>query len=87
MTTSSTHYDAMVATVDDWHPNFERHLVRVSFYELSPSKWRVCVWGSDDCGMERDFASRATAEQSYVALINRPYIRKSDLLTNHFSYC
>lgn len=42
-------------TSDDWHPNRPDGTVRISFMELSTRQWRVCVWGGDDCGMERDF--------------------------------
>lgn len=86
MITSGNH-EVMVGTVDDWYPNFEKCLVRVSLLQLYPSTdWRVCVWGADDCGMERDFSNREMAQHVYVAIINRPYISKSDLLMNHFSY-
>ena len=46
-------------TQDDWHPNFEGNTVRVSqLTELNRKGeiwYRVCVWGSDDDGMEIDF--------------------------------
>jgi len=42
-------------TSDDWFPTAADGTVKVSFAELSTGQWRVCVWGDDDCGMERDF--------------------------------
>lgn len=56
--------DVFKKTNDDWYPSFEmggEKLVEVSFIQLTPwlpaeeRIWRVCVWGNDDCGMERDF--------------------------------
>lgn len=68
----------MMPTFDDWHPNHQlvNHPsrvtdgVKVSFIELLPFRkfsvmWRVCVWGNDDCGMERDFESRTDALVMY----------------------
>lgn len=45
-------------TTDDWYPAFtssEGDLVEVSFLQLREDGWRVCVWGNDDAGMEKDF--------------------------------
>lgn len=80
-----TRHERFLPTLDDWYPNFERHLIRVSFSQLYPCMlWRVSVWGNDDCGMERDFESRTLAEHTFVSMINRPYINKDDLLINGF---
>lgn len=56
------HADFFLPTQDDWHPNFLRNTVRIRVYEsLFVRKsvlcyWaRICVWGNDDCGMEKDF--------------------------------
>jgi hypothetical protein len=47
------------STSDDWYPNFDGDLVRVTLYLCTTYQnkvWhRVCVWGADDCGMEIDF--------------------------------
>jgi hypothetical protein len=54
---------------DDWYPNFSGDLVRVSFMPLlTGGKWRVCVWGADDLGMERDFETRLPALECYQNL-------------------
>ncbi len=51
-------------TPDDWYPNYEGDLVKVRLGIYIPDccaknkgkKFhRVCVWGADDCGMEKDF--------------------------------
>lgn len=57
--------DVYKETKDDWYPEFQltdgTKLVRVSFTQTGPDpkkfngEWRVCVWGDDDCGMERDY--------------------------------
>jgi hypothetical protein len=43
-----------VATTDDWAPNWQGNTVRVSVYLLTTGDIRLCVWGADDMGMERD---------------------------------
>jgi hypothetical protein len=57
-------------TSDDWYPNLPDGTVTVMFVELSTGQWRVCVWGGDDCGMERDFAhvDRQPARRLYDRL-------------------
>lgn len=54
--------EKMMRTSDDWHPNFPGEYVRVNFIKLRPGcagqflgGYRVCVWGDDDEGMEKDF--------------------------------
>lgn len=49
-------------TIDDWCPNYNIEsdarvsgLVEVSLLKLFDGDWRVCVWGADDLGMEKDF--------------------------------
>jgi hypothetical protein len=37
---------------------------------LSDGNWRVCVWGADDDGMERDFADKDEAFDVYWSLIS-----------------
>lgn len=43
-----------IRTNEDWFPTVDGQL-RVSFACLTDQQWRVCVWGGDDFGMERDF--------------------------------
>lgn len=55
--------DVYKLTQDDWYPEYsceDGKLVCVSFLKTGPESltgydWRVCVWGADDCGMEKDF--------------------------------
>jgi hypothetical protein len=66
-------------TNDDWYPNFKIEngddLVRVSFTQTGPDPnlgygdWRVCVWGNDDCGMERDFILEGEALNIFYQVI------------------
>ena len=65
-------------TSDQWYPSYYlgnwyngvqpggSMVVEVSFLQTGPadtkSDWRVCVWGADDCGMEKDFDQTKEAE-------------------------
>jgi hypothetical protein len=62
--------DVRRPTSDDWHPTARDGTVKVTFVELSTGQWRVCVWGDDDCGMERDFGpdERASAVEMHRLL-------------------
>ena len=43
-------------TSDIWFSNYPKGMVAVSpILKLSNGKWRICVWGTDDFGMSRDF--------------------------------
>ena len=54
-------------TSDEWYPSYDSmdqrygKLVRVSLLKLSDGQWRVCAWGADDHGMERDYHTRREA--------------------------
>lgn len=39
-------------TTDQWYPNYDGDLVKISVYEYSKGGAMVCVWGNDDFGME-----------------------------------
>lgn len=43
-----------IATTEQWYPT-SNGMVKVSLLELSNRLWRVCVWGGDDFGLEKDF--------------------------------
>lgn len=57
-------------TQDSWYPEYtceDGKLVSVSFRKTGPVnsenfEWRVCVWGADDCGMEKDFSQGKESE-------------------------
>ena len=61
--------DVFKRTTSNWYGNYKvkddcrvSDLVEVSFTQTGPNpkqhqgEYRVCVWGNDDCGMEKDFA-------------------------------
>ena len=63
-------------TTDDWYGNYKitndarvSDLVEVSVMQLSPwplgglTKWRVCVWGNDDCGLKIDILAHDEGER------------------------
>lgn len=77
------------ATTDNWYPSYiiERsnlYLVRVVFTQTGPNPpisgdWRVCVWGADDCGMERDFKDETSAWSCFVQVLGLDDVTKSSL--------
>lgn len=80
-------------TRDDWHPNYriaedKRYgatgFVRVSFLGLNDGVHRVCVWGADDMGMERDFKHKSEARGMFKILTMLPSIEKAALLKHGF---
>jgi hypothetical protein len=70
--------DAFKRTSGQWYPNYhlENHeLVKVSFCQTGPcpsenGDWRVCAWGNDDFGMEKDFQEREEAWACFLAVIS-----------------
>lgn len=79
-------------TQDDWYGNYKvvgdcrvSDLVEVSFCTTGPNpkfglgEWRVCVWGNDDCGMERDFSDELQALNIYYQVIGYEYVNKNIL--------
>ena len=55
-------FNTFKKTKDCWNPNFPGNVVRVSImlhlptFNTKDESWhRVCVWGDDDTGMEKDF--------------------------------
>jgi hypothetical protein len=51
----------------------DRLLVEVSFLQLTDGDWRVCVWGADDFGKEKDFPvkDRQAAWDLFVKVISQ----------------
>ena len=64
-------------TSDDWYPCYKiekdaRHsegLVEVIFTKLIDGMYRVCIWGADDFGMERDFKEEYDAWNIFLLVI------------------
>lgn len=46
-----------IKTDQDWHPT-KNGQVKVSLLQLKDNTWRVCVWGEDDFGLERDYPTK-----------------------------
>lgn len=72
----------LVKTKEDWYPTHDGE-VQVSLLPLKKIEgeaqlWRVCIWGGDDFGMEKDFLSRLRAKYVYDS-INESTIAKSYL--------
>ena len=84
-------------TRDNWYGNYQvvgdcrvSDLVEVSFVKLLPYEednrlnWRVCVWGNDDCGMEKDFEKEAEAWNVFLQVIGLEYVDRADLIKMEF---
>lgn len=61
--------DKQILTREDWYPTVDGRL-KVSFMLLTDQQWRVCVWGGDDFGMDRDFphTERQAAKELFESL-------------------
>lgn len=79
-------------TDDDWNPSYKMNgyhqgvknpnLVEVSFIQFCNNEgWRVCVWGADDSGMEKDFPhnQRNEAWQLFSELLNLATVNRGKL--------
>jgi len=76
------------ATRDDWRSSYRLNngelYVMVSFTQTGPNpptqgEWRVCVWGDDDCGMEKDFLIENEAWLTFVTVIGWEYVNMDAL--------
>lgn len=67
-------------TTDDWCPSLasqyaDLNFVRVAFLKLETydkyhaEQWRVCCWGEDDFGMERDYDSESEAWTTFLQIL------------------
>ena len=77
-------------TSDNWCPSFELDnpygkgelLVRVSTMPLmtdGDDRYRVCVWGEDDMGMERDFPDSVDAADMFNRVLRLKDVTMSSL--------
>ena len=85
-------------TEDNWYGCYKivddarvKDLVEVSFTQTGPNpnlgdgQWRVCVWGNDDCGMERDFhTSEDEALTVFIEVIGWKFVNMNRLSANGF---
>lgn len=69
--------EKFMKTTDDWCPSFKfendpNDYVKISkFKSIDGKMWRVCAWGDDDLGMERDFKYMVEAEEVYNKIIKQ----------------
>jgi hypothetical protein len=69
-------------TRDNWCSNFPNNQVEVTIYCNMASGtngcWhRVCVWGNEDCGMEKDFFGEEQEKDAlsvYAKVMNLDYV-------------
>lgn len=67
----------------DYHNPLPYRALRVSMMQLlGDTTWRVCVWGSDDMGMEIDVKTSKTAQKLFNAI--QDFTTKEDLARMKF---
>lgn len=81
-------------TTDDWYPSYflddtEDMLVQVSFIKIMTKEGdnlqlRVCAWGNDDCGLERDFEDERTAWCCFLEVIGLEDVTMDSLIERGF---
>lgn len=74
-------------TCDNWRSSYRldrnsQELVEVSFIHLTNCDWRVCAWGEDDCGLEKDFPhdKEKDAWTLFIHVIGMENVTKTGLL-------
>lgn len=77
-------------TDDDWYPCYKigkKEVVRVALLSLydSVKKFRVCVWGDDDFGMEQDFINEEIARECFLTVIGWEKVNQDTLLSYGFT--
>ncbi len=91
--------EAFIEVKEDWYGNFtiendQRYLnkkfVSVCFYNLPRDSFypMVCVWGNDDCGMEKLF-DKSHADDAlalYKTVVSTPFPTKEYLTELGFEY-
>lgn len=83
------------STSESWFPSYtidggKSLLVEVRFTQTGPhppadGDWRVCVWGGDDCGMERDFSNEEEAWNCFLQVIGLQDVTRAALKDRGFS--
>jgi hypothetical protein len=86
-------------TEEDWYGSYEivernitvAKLVTVALTQTGPNpkefkgEFRVCVWGNDDCGMERDFGNDETLALSiFMQVIGLKAVNRKELKALQF---
>lgn len=64
------HINAQGQEVFSYLPEAEhcRTFFCLAFHQLGEGLWRVCAWGGDDFGLEKDFADREKALKLYESI-------------------
>jgi hypothetical protein len=62
------------------------NLVRVTMLPDNSygNEYRVCIWGSDDCGLEKLYMTEAGALTEFMQIIGDEAVWKEDLLERGF---
>jgi hypothetical protein len=74
--------DVRVPTNENWHPTREDGTLSAGLHWIMPTdQWRVCFWGEDDSGMERDFDNYCEALEMFrkttsVKCVTVAYLKK-----------
>lgn len=74
-------------TEDDWYGNEILNIRGVStkvvtcslMLLLNQKTWRVCVWGNDDFGLEKDSESFDEIYDLFMQILVLPYVNKQKL--------
>lgn len=80
--------DVFKRTTSDWYPSYHLSahqegldaLVRVSFIHLADREFRVCCWGDDDMGLERDYENESEAWSVFLQIIGKESVEPDDLV-------
>lgn len=79
-------YDTLKPTTEDWYPTLPSGQVRVSCHLNVPNQSGihhvVCVWGGDDCGMEKFFhgeSEKKGAHDLYLRICKLPIVNRDPL--------
>ena len=63
-------YEVMVKVDDDWYPNYPNDEIRIAVIKLpqftrdDPMVVRICAWGNDDYGLEKDFTVSSNGDRT-----------------------
>ena len=80
---------------EDWYGNYNiaddarytGKYVSIRTAKLADYIFRVCVWGNDDFGMERDYESEDDALLMFRACVETNELTKRFLIDHNFVYC
>jgi len=97
MTRKPERIDVFKLTQDDWYPAYQlagwfrgkkgTRLVTVSFIEMiNGGGWRVCVWGGDDYGLERDLDDWGEAIELFDEVIRQEFVNQQWLRDQGFQH-